>query len=451
MSQKPYNKYKDSGVEWLGEVPEHWGVKRLRFAMEMNPSKSEVSQTDLDGDVSFLPMEAVGENGSLNLEFIRKYKDVQTGYTYFTNGDVTYAKITPCFENGKGALISGLLNGFGFGTTELTVMRPLEKTFGKYLWFVTKSDSFMSTGESTMYGAGGQKRVPDDFARNFHWAFPPLPEQQAIANYLDRETAKIDTLVSEQKDLISLLKEKRQALISHTVTKGLAPNVKMKDSGVEWLGEVPEHWGVSRVKYILKILTDFTANGSFASLAENVTYLSEGYSRLVRLTDLRDNLDNDGLYISESAHNFLAKSELFGGEVLLANVGAYAGFTCIMPKIDSKSTLGPNMFMMNFDGKFASNQFIQLALSSPYAHEQLLLSSTSTAQPKLNKDDVKCVYLVIPPLPEQQAIATYLDHETAKIDDLIAEAESAISLMQERRSALISAAVTGKIDVRGDA
>ncbi len=251
MSLPRYPKYKDSDVEWLGEVPEHWAVKRLRFACWLNLSKSEMNGMDRSTPVSFVPMEAIGDEGSLDLTREKKLREVESGYTYFRDGDVTVAKITPCFENGKGALMQGLLNGIGFGTTELIVARPKpNETCGKYLHWLFASSPFMKIGESYMYGAGGQKRVPDDFVRNFAVAFPPLSEQVALSDLIDRETAKIDALVEEYRRLIELLKEKRQAIISHTVTKGLNPDTHMKDSGVEWLGQVPADWDVIRLKYL---------------------------------------------------------------------------------------------------------------------------------------------------------------------------------------------------------
>jgi len=243
MTFPRYPEYKDSGVEWLGEVPKHWDVKRLRRIVTMNPTKSEIAHLDREAEVSFLPMEAVGENGELDLTRTRPIAEVENGYTYFRNGDVTFAKITPCFENGKGALMHDLVQGVGFGTTELTVVR-VKKEFSDcaFVDWLFRSPGFRKNGEASMYGAGGQKRVPDDFVREFVTGIPPVKEQISIANFLAIETNKIDSLISEQEKLIELLKEKRQAVISHAVTKGLNPKAKMKDSGVEWLGEVPEHW-----------------------------------------------------------------------------------------------------------------------------------------------------------------------------------------------------------------
>lgn len=176
MSLPRYPAYKDSGVEWLGEVPAHWAVKRLRFVADLNPSKSETASINRDTLVSFLPMDAIGADGSLRLDVEKPVGELESGYTYFRDGDVTVAKITPCYENGKGALMLGLLNGIGFGTTELIVARPkAEEISGPYLHYLFISPDFRSLGESHMYGAGGQKRVPDAFVRNFATAFPPPP------------------------------------------------------------------------------------------------------------------------------------------------------------------------------------------------------------------------------------------------------------------------------------
>ena len=249
MSALRYSEYKNSGVAWLGEVPRDWETKRIRFVAQFNPSKAEASGIERDMEVSFLPMEAIGEDGAITLDAVRFIADVEKGYTYFRDGDIAIAKITPCFENGKGAVMRGLVGGIGFGTTELIVVRPiLSETTSDFLNWIFISSFFRKLGESTMQGAGGQKRVPDDFVRDFIAAFPRIMEQQAIAAFLDRETAKIDALVKEQEKLITLLKEKRQAVISHAVTKGLDSSVPMKDSGVEWLGNIPEHWIVSVFK-----------------------------------------------------------------------------------------------------------------------------------------------------------------------------------------------------------
>jgi len=209
---------KDSGIEWLGEVPEGWEVKRLRFVTRISPSKSELSSYPKDTEVSFLPMELIGDDGTLSLEESKTIGEVLNGYTYFRDGDIIVAKITPCFENGKGVLSKGLINGIGFGTTELHVLRPYENYSPKFIFYLTRSHHFLDIGTAMMEGAAGQKRVPEDFIKDFCPGLPPLPEQRTIAAFLDRETTKIDKLVEKIKEQIEKLKEYRTALISAAVT-----------------------------------------------------------------------------------------------------------------------------------------------------------------------------------------------------------------------------------------
>lgn len=210
---------KDSAIEWLGKIPAHWEVKRLRHIARLNPSKGEIGDWDVQTEISFLPMEAIGEDGSLALDRTRPITDVSTGYTYFSEGDVTIAKITPCFENGKGAVMRGLVGGVGFGTTELIVVRPdAGKTTADYLNWIFRSRPFRALGEGSMYGAGGQKRLPDEFVRDFAIGLPPKVEQAQIVSYLDEIEADFDALSTEAQSAITLLQERRAALISAAVT-----------------------------------------------------------------------------------------------------------------------------------------------------------------------------------------------------------------------------------------
>jgi type I restriction enzyme S subunit len=273
MSFPRYAAYKDSGVELLGLVPKHWEALRLRFEVTLNPSKQEAKELGDQEVVSFLPMEAIGEDGSLRLEHEKQIAECLSGYTYFRDGDVCLAKITPCFENGKGAILHELKGGLGFGTTELIIARPhKDKVTSDFLDYLFRSQIFRRLGESEMYGAGGQKRVPDSFVRDFAAALPSIEEQSQVTTFLNHETAKIDALIAEQQRLIKLLQEKRQAVISNAVTKGLNPNAPMKDSGVEWLGEVPEHWEIMDLAKTTLLLQ----TGPFGSQLGTADYKGEG-------------------------------------------------------------------------------------------------------------------------------------------------------------------------------
>lgn len=212
----PHVKMKDSGVEWLGEVPEHWDIKRLRYVAKLNPSM-RIDLLDTD-EVSFLPMDAIGENGSIEIDRIRLVGDIKSGYSYFENNDVVFAKVTPCFENGKGAIMRGLNNGTGFGTTEITVLRPKKNILTAYINLIVRCSSFKAFGEGSMTGAGGLKRVPDEFTRNYLIPLPCLDEQQKISEFIATNSSRIDRLIAQSNHSITLLKERRSALITAAVT-----------------------------------------------------------------------------------------------------------------------------------------------------------------------------------------------------------------------------------------
>ncbi len=209
---------KDSGIEWLGKVPEHWKVKRLRFLAKINPVKSEVLHLLPDTEVSFVSMEAVREYGGMSLNRTKRIEEVYQGYTYFRDGDVVIAKITPCFENGKGSIAANLTNDVGFGTTELHVVRLHPKIDRQFFFYISVSIAFRQSGEAEMYGAGGQKRVPDSFIRDYRFPVPPLEERQRIIRFLDAETGRLDKMTEKINVSIDKLLELRTALISAAVT-----------------------------------------------------------------------------------------------------------------------------------------------------------------------------------------------------------------------------------------
>ncbi|MDD2712853.1 MAG: restriction endonuclease subunit S [Simplicispira sp.] len=450
MSFAKYPAYKDSGVEWLGEVPAHWHVKRLRHVAMLNPSKSEVAHFPRDAEVSFLPMEAVGEDGTLNLDRTRPIGEVESGYTYFREGDVTVAKITPCFENGKGAVMRGLHNGHGFGTTELIVARPSEgSATSDYLHLLFTSHPFRLLGEASMYGAGGQKRVPDDFVRNFAVAFPPLSEQTAIATFLDRETTKIDALVAEQEKLIALLQEKRQAVISHAVTKGLNPNAPMKDSGVEWLGEVPAHWEVRRVKHLVTTLEQ-----GWSPQCEGFPVQSDEEWGVLKVGCV-----NGGVFRPEENKTLPLELEpvpelgVAAGDLLIsrANTRELVGGAAVALLDYPRLMLCDKLYRIRFRPETCEPVFLALYLSTPRIRGQIELAATGASSSMLNigQSTILELDVAVPPLDEQRQILNVVSDQIDNANALVVQARTAITLLQERRTALISAAVTGQIDVRG--
>ncbi len=228
---------RDSGVEWLGEIPGHWEVKRLKYVVEINPKKSQLKYSSRELEVSFTPMEAIGERGELDPAQVKPIRDVFHGYTFFGDDDVIVAKITPCFENGKGAIARNLSNGIGFGTTELFVLRPSPYANAEFIYYLTVSARFRNMGIVSMQGAAGQQRVTDLFIRDYRLPLPPLDEQRAIASYLDHETAKLDALIAKSQRLIDLLREKRTALISAAVTGKISVDPSPPPAPPQSIGE----------------------------------------------------------------------------------------------------------------------------------------------------------------------------------------------------------------------
>jgi type I restriction enzyme S subunit len=404
----------------------------------------EVALFPRDLEVSFLPMEAVGDDGNLTLDRLRPIQEVENGYTYFRDGDVTFAKITPCFENGKGALMAGLAHGIGFGTTELTVARPVSgKMSSAYLYWIFRSPNFRSEGEASMYGAGGQKRVPDDFVRDLLWAVPPELERERIATFLDRETAKIDALIAEQEKLLALLAEKRQATISHAVTRGLDPNVPMKDSGIPWLGEVPAHWRVAPLKYLVSLRSGGTPS------KENLDYW-DGTVPWASAKDLKcEYLEDTSDHLTQLAIDSGAASLLPAGVILVVVRGMILARA--FPVVETRVPMAINQdlkALLPNQGMHAS--YLAWLLRGTAAESLQRLDEAGHGTKALRMDAWTSLALPVPPEDEQREIVAALLAKTKAIDDLAAESTEVIGLLKERRGALISAAVTGKIDVRGE-
>ncbi len=454
MRWQPYPKYKPSGVEWLGEVPEHWEVKRGRFCMDVNPPSRRLRLLGPDDEVSFVPMEAVGEYGGINRGQTRVISDVGSGYTEFDDGDVVVAKITPCFENGKGALAVDLVNGAAFGTTELHVLRSGSNLERRFLFYFTISSVFRSIGEGSMYGAGGQKRVPPEFCKDIRLPLPlEKAEQTAIADFLDRETGKIDTLVAKNRTLIERLKEKRSALISRTVTRGLPPEAarkagldshpRLKPSGVELLGEVPEGWEVKRGRFCMDVnppsrrlrLLSPDDEVSFVPMEAVGEYGGINRDQIRVISDIGSGyteFDDGDVVVAKITPCF----ENGKGALAVDLVNGAAFGTTELHVLRSGSNLERRcLFYFTISSVFRS-----IGEGAMYG---------AGGQKRVPPEFCKDIRLPLPlEKDEQTAIADFLDHETAKIDKLITKIETTIERLQEYRTALITAAVTGKIDVR---
>lgn len=432
-----YREYKDSGVKWLGEIPSHWEVVRGLGVLSENKSKNTQLENSTVLSLSYgkIIVKKDIDSGLVPEEY-SSYQIVKPGFIIVRSTDL---------QNDKTSLRIGYVCNEGIITSAYLGLQVKGNNNDKYLYYFLHDWDI--TKEIYRHGNGLRQSLSWNDLRDIDVLLPPLSEQDAIVRYLDSATSEIDKAMAMQQKMIDLLNERKQIIIQNAVTKGLDENVEMKESGVEWIGKIPKHWEVLNFRHLIKILTDFTANGSFGDLASNVKYLDiKDYARLVRLTDLRNNFDEEkGVWVNKSSYEYLAKSELHGGELLIANVGAYSGLPWIMPNVSFRTTLAPNMFMLKLQDVITEYIYYLLSSSMYFAHLQKVASAT--AQPKLNKNNIRELNIVLPPKSEQQQIVTYLDSEMQRFDSALTNCQRQITLLQERKQIIINEVVTGKVRV----
>lgn len=441
---KRYEKYKPSGVEWIGEIPEHWESIKLKYIAKINPPKPSFQfDNSSDSKVVFLPMERVSESGKINQEIRKSISEVSSGFTCFAKSDVIVAKITPCFENGKGALLDDLETDFGYGSTEFHVLRANESVSPEFLFYITKTYPFIKTGEAFMTGSAGQKRVPSSFVENFLLGFPSPTEQIAITNYLDDKTVQIDNFIDNKQKLIELLKEERTAIINHAVTKGINPKAKLKPSGVDWLGDIPEHWEVKRLKYVVsKVGSGITPTGGAS------VYQNEGIPLL-----RSQNIHNDGLklddvaYISEDVDEQMSNSRIEEDDILLNITGASIGRCFYVPKGFGKGNVNQHVCIIRPIQDLLRTKFLHSIIISGYGQALIDTCQTGANREGLNFQQIKAFDLPMPDIKEQEQIVDFIDAHSTRINATISKIEKEIELLQEYHTALISEVVTGKIKV----
>ncbi len=409
---RKYPKYKESGIEWLGEVPDEWDIGRLKFYCSVNPSKSEIGFLPDDLEVSFLPMENLGEDHSLCLNLIKPLSEVWNGYTYFKENDVILAKITPCFENGKCSVCSGLKNKIGFGTTELHVLRALNSIIPRFCYYIVQNHAFKSIGTELMFGTTGQKRLPDSYVKDYKQGIPPLPEQHAIAAFLDRETARIDALIEKKERQIELLQEKRAALISHVVTKGLDPNVKMKDSGIEWLGMVPEGWEILKIGRVKSKKKYAISMGPFGSDIKVDNFIEMGIP-LIQGSNLISYFINEEnfVFISENKADELIFANAYPKDIVITHRGTI-GQVSLIPENSkyARYVVSQSQMKVTFNDEIIFSNFVNYFLNSIPGQIALLLNKAQTAIPAIGQPvtSLKSIQIVVPPLSEQKIISALL-------------------------------------------
>ena len=437
MSFPRYPSYKPSGVEWLGEVPEHWQVKPLKTITSINDEVLPESLSP-DYEIEYVDIGSVSLANGIEKTEAMPFGDAPSRARRIPrDGDVlvstvrTYLKAIAPVVNPPSNLVA---------STGFAVVRPRHGLEPGFLKYALQEEHFIQQVISRSTGVSYPAINASDVAK-ISLNLPGSSEQLAIATFLDHETAKIDALISEQQRLIQLLQEKRQAAISHAVTKGLNPDAPMKDSGVEWLGEVPEHWEVKKIKHTARMESGHTPDRKVEA------YWIDCNIPWVSLNDTGFLKDND--YISETAFyvNQLGVQNS-SARILPARVVVFSRDATIgRCAITTREMAVSQHFIAWVCGEEMLPEYLLLRLKSMTQElERLTFGATLKT---IGMPDVKTLATPVPPIKEQGKIVDEVVETSAKLEAMSADTLKAIALLQERRSALISAAVTGQIDVRG--
>ncbi|HAS1785000.1 TPA: restriction endonuclease subunit S [Enterobacter cloacae] len=429
---KAYPKYKESGVKWLDKLPLKWSTEKTKrmFSLKRNlvghlSNSFQLLSLTLNG---VIPRDISSGEGKIPASF-DTYQSVQAGDLIFCLFDIDETPRT-----------IGLAEQDGMITGAYNVYSCMDKCLPGYAYYYfLHIDSFK--GLKPFY-TGLRKVVRAETFGCIEMPNPSLSEQEKICLFLDHETAKIDNLIEKQQQLIVLLKEKRQAVISHTVTKGLNFDVPMKDSGVEWLGEVPEHWTVCRLKQIIKSGTSISYG-----IVQPGDSLDEGIPFIQTTNISQGNLQLESLpKTSGEIEKNYPRSRLDGGEVILG-IRASIGSAYVVPLELKGANLSRGVARIQ-PGSSITSEYLVWYLKTNAVEQYWALSKQGSTFSEVSIETVRELTVCVPPKDEQYNIASRLEGALDRIHKLIVKSEIKMSLLRERRAALISAAVTGKIDVR---
>jgi type I restriction enzyme, S subunit len=412
-----YPAYKDSGVEWIGVIPKQWNVARIKYLARFKYGDSLSSDLRIAGDIP-----VYGSNG-------------QVGNHSLAN---THA---PCVIIGRkgsyGKINYSALNCFAIDTT-FYIDDTSTKCYIRWLYYCLSIIGLDTTSQDS--AVPGLSR---DYAHNLWLPKIPLPEQRAIADFLDRETARIDTLIAKYQRLMELLEEKRASLISEAVTKGLDKSVTMKDSGVEWLGKIPEHWRIFTLKNIALLV----------NRGNSPDYVHDSYVKVINQACIHWyglNLENVKYQNEKEVEIQRWKGFLQSGDLLVNSTGTGTLGRASLFFEDGTFIADSHVTIIRVNPKFVNRRYlyylIRTSLYQGYIYSAIVTGSTN--QIELSRDGLRNTPIIIPLLDEQFIIADFLDRETGRIDSVNEKIKRMISKLQEYRVTLISSAVTGKIDVR---
>ena len=420
-----YSRYKTSGIEWLKEIPAHWDVKRLKNIASLRVSKFGIKPDDS----IYVGLEHI-ESWTGRLLLQNQPVNVESVVGQFRAGDVLFGKLRPYLAK------AARPNFDGVSTSEIIALQPGPSYCQSYMMYCLLNEAYIGWIDTLTYGARMPRVSPEQICTSVV-PFPPLAEQRAIAAFLDRETAKLDALIEKKERLIALLQEKRTALISRVVTQGLNPSVCIKPSGIVWLKEIPAHWEVKRLKYLVTINDEVLAETTDPSL--EIAYVDIG-----SVDAVEGITDTETLVFGDAPSR--ARRIVRQGDVIISTVRTYLKAIARIETVQAGLIVSTGFAVIR--PKKLDDRFVAYVLKAPYFVESVVAHSVGVGYPAINTNILIGLNIAHPPLLEQRVIAAFLDRELAKLDALVSKVRDAIEQLQELRTALISVAVTGQIDIR---
>ncbi|WP_114748931.1 restriction endonuclease subunit S [Pleomorphovibrio marinus] len=428
---KIYDSYKDSDIEWIGEIPSHWEVERLKHCYKFVNKRSEME----------FPKIGLEHIESWTGRLIENDSEFEGEGTLFKNGDILFGKLRPYLAKVYLANFSGKAVGDFF------VFRPDSSIYPKFGHKFMLSRNFIEITNSSTFGSK-MPRVSPDFINELKTIVPPIPEQTAIASYLDRKTAEIDELIADKKRLLELYEEEKTAIINELVTGKKVWNGhswtepdEAKDSGIEWLGEIPEHWEVKRLKHI----TNKMISGPFGSSLKKEIYSESGYKIYGQEQVIKNEISYGNYYIPKKKFDEMSNYRVAKNDILISCVGTF-GKILMVPEVFEEGIINPRLIKVS-PSKMINSKYLTEVLKSSLIFEQFSSVSRGGTMGVINLDLLNQLIIPTPLIDEQPIILSKIETECAKIDTKKTKTQKLIALLTEYRTALISEVVTGKVKV----
>ena len=433
---KKYDEYKDSGVAWIGEVPRHWEVIKLKYKyhFQTGATPNTGKKENFEGELKWANISDL--NGSVvydTTKHINKEAASKCSMNISPKGSLMYS-----FKLSVGTVA---FCGEDMYTNEAIASFIPQKNDLKYLFYCAPI-FIIHNANRNIYNA---PLLNQELIKNALICLPSLNEQTAIATYLDTHCAKIDNLISIQQKRIALLQELKQSVITHAVTKGLNPNVEMKQSGVEWIGDVPKHWEVRKIKQCCNKEQYSIKTGPFGSQLKGEELMSQGDVSVYSQQNVINNDFNKIRYfVSNKKAKSLSSFYTRANDVLITSRGTI-GKAAILQPLYPKGILHPCLIAIRLDQEVCLPEWLTMYINETDCFKtDISVNSNATTIDVIYTGTLKDIYIPIPPISEQAAIASYLDHKCATIDTSISNAQHQIDLLQEYKQSLITEVVTGK-------